>query len=68
MPSASNGPRKWPEGNDALPERAPKQPAKPAFKYKPKFGIVVLCDDERHQRRVYNALRRQGLKLKVVCV
>ena len=47
---------------------APAKPAAAGFKYKPKFGVIVLCEDERDQRRVYNALRRRGYKLRVVCV
>lgn len=39
-----------------------------AFKYKPQFGVIVVCKDERDQRRVYNQLRRGPRKVKVVTV
>lgn len=39
-----------------------------SFKYKPKFGVIVVCKDERDQERVYNQLRRGPRKVKVVTV
>ncbi len=52
---------------------APAKPARPApgrngFKYRPRFGVIVLCRDELHQRDVYTALKAAGYKLKVVAV
>jgi hypothetical protein len=38
------------------------------FKYKPQYGVVVVCDDEKHQQKIYEQLAKLGLKLKVVCV
>ncbi len=38
------------------------------FKYKPQFGVIVVCKDERDQARVYNQLRRGPRKVKVVTV
>ncbi|BBI66791.1 MULTISPECIES: hypothetical protein [unclassified Psychrobacter] len=46
----------------------PKAPAKNGFKYKPKFGVIVNCDDESHQKYVYDQLNTQGYSLKVVVV
>ena len=46
----------------------PKAPAKNGFKYKPKFGVIVNCDDENHQKYVYEQLNQQGYSLKVVVV
>ena len=43
-------------------------PNAPAFKYRPQFGIVVMCCDEARQRLIYNWLNERGLDLKVVCV
>lgn len=40
----------------------------PAFKYKPQFGIVVVCEDELDQRGTFQMLEMIGFKLKVVCV
>lgn len=37
---------------------------------KPQYGVIVVCKDERDQKRVYERLQKRypGLKLKVVCV
>ena len=45
-----------------------KAPTKNGFKYKPKFGVIVNCDDENHQKYVYEQLNQQGYSLKVVVV
>ena len=50
------------------PQAKQNQPGRNGFKYREKFGIVVLCDDAAHQERLYAALKAQGLKLKVVVV
>ena len=36
--------------------------------YKEQYGVIVMCDDEQHQRKVYEDLKKKGLKLKVVTV
>jgi hypothetical protein len=38
------------------------------FKYKNQYGVVVLCNDEDEQKRIYESLLELGLKLKVVVV
>ena len=38
------------------------------FQYKPQHGVVVLCENEKHQQSIYETLKKQGLKLKVVTV
>jgi hypothetical protein len=48
------------------PDRSPA--AKAQFKYRQRYGVIVVCEDERHQRRVFERLRRDGLNLKVVVV
>ena len=50
------------------PNIDPKAPARNGFKYKPKFGVIINCDDESHQKSVYNQLNKQGYSLKVVVV
>lgn len=50
------------------PKVDPKAPAKNGFKYKSKFGVIVNCDDEIHQKHVYEQLHKQGYSLKVVVV
>ncbi|MBI5693662.1 MAG: hypothetical protein HZC55_26595 [Verrucomicrobia bacterium] len=39
-----------------------------SFKYKPQFGVIVLCKDERDQARMYERLKRGPRKVKVVTV
>ena len=38
------------------------------FNYKPQFGVIVVCGDEKEQETVYERLRREGLTCKIVCV
>ena len=38
----------------------------PGCRYREQYGVIVICKDERHQKRVYEALLKQGYKLKVV--
>lgn len=38
------------------------------FKYRPKFGVIILCKDEADQAEVYARLKADGYKLKVVSV
>lgn len=38
------------------------------FRYRQQYGVVVLCDSERHQQRVYNVLTRRGHRCRVVTV
>lgn len=36
------------------------------LRYKPQFGVIVVCRDESHQRSIYEQLNRRGLKCRVV--
>jgi len=38
------------------------------FNYKPQFAVIVVCENERDQKAKFNALKKRGWKLKVVCV
>ena len=38
------------------------------FTYKEQYAVVVMCEDEREQESIYNRLKEQGYKLKVVAV
>ena len=38
------------------------------FKYKPQYGVIVICADEKHQKEIYEKLRELGLTLRVVTV
>lgn len=54
------------KSNRLGPDRSPAEKAQ--FKYRQRYGVIVVCEDERHQRRVFERLRRNGLNLKVVVV
>ena len=45
-----------------------KPATKPPFKYRPQFGLIIVCRNEAEQRRRYEALRKRGLKVRVVAV
>ena len=36
--------------------------------YKEQYGVIVICEDEKHQKLVYETLKKEGLKLKIVTV
>ena len=38
------------------------------FSYKEQFAVVVICKDEKEQESIYNRLKDEGFKLKVVAV
>ncbi len=38
------------------------------YTYKKQFGIVVICEDEAEQKRLYDKLQKLKLNLKVVVV
>lgn len=38
------------------------------FTYKQQYAVVVMCKDEKEQESVYNRLKEEGYKLKVVAV
>ena len=44
------------------------QPGKNGYRYREQYGVVVICDDAGHQEQIYNLLKAQGLKLRVVVV
>lgn len=39
-----------------------------AFNYKERYGVIVICKDEKEQREIYERLLAQGLTLKIVTV
>ena len=41
-----------------------QKPAKNA--YRQQYGVIVICRDEAHQRKVYDRLKARGHTLKVV--
>jgi predicted 3-demethylubiquinone-9 3-methyltransferase (glyoxalase superfamily) len=38
------------------------------FSYKEQYAVVVICKDEKEQETIYNRLKAEGFKLKVVAV
>lgn len=40
----------------------------PAFNYQSQFGVIVICESEPEQKRVYNELLEAGYEVKVVVV
>ena len=34
--------------------------------YTPQYGIIILCDGESHQENVYNILKQEGYKCRIV--
>lgn len=36
------------------------------FNYKPQYGIIVICESEDEQKKVFEELQKEGKKLKVV--
>ena len=38
------------------------------FNYKPQYGIVVICEDEEDQKKIFEELQKLGYKLKIVVV
>lgn len=42
--------------------------SKKSYTYKRQYGIVVVCESEIEQIKLFEKLQAQGLKLKVVCV
>lgn len=45
-----------------------KRPGKNGFKYRPQYGVIIVCRNESEQISVYGRLKQQGYKLKVVTV
>ena len=42
--------------------------AKKNYTYKPQWGVIVICDTEKQQKKVFEKLKKEGLKLKIVNV
>lgn len=38
------------------------------YTYKPQYGVIVICTDEKEQKEIYECLLKEGLTLKVVNV
>ena len=42
--------------------------AKKNYKYKPQYGVIVICETEKQQKELFEKLKKEGLKLKIVNV
>jgi len=42
--------------------------AKKNYTYKPQWGVIVICDSETQQKELFEKLKKEGLKLKIVNV
>ncbi|WP_308777551.1 hypothetical protein [uncultured Bacteroides sp.] len=38
------------------------------YTYKPQYGVIVICANEKEQIEVFERLKKEGLTLKVVNV
>ena len=56
------------EKEKTLPPLPDKTPGVNGYKYKPKFGVIVVCHDEEHHKAAFAQLTSQGHKCKVVRV
>lgn len=45
-----------------------KVPGKNGFVYRQQWGIIIMCESEAHQARLFDKLKAQGYKLRVVSV
>ena len=46
----------------------PAPPGRNGFKYRPQFGLVILCRDEPHQAELHRRLSKDGHRMRVVSV
>ncbi len=42
--------------------------SKKKFSYKPQYGVIVITDTEVEQKRLFNEMKKKGLKIKLVNV
>ena len=45
-----------------------KTPGANGFKYKEQYGVIIICKDAIEQEILYNRLKAEGYKVKVVVV
>lgn len=49
-------------------QKRKKPLGKNGFKYRPKYGLIIQCRDEAHQKTLFEAFKQDGHKVKVVAV
>ena len=50
------------------PKKPLKKLGKNGYKYREQYGVIIVCDDESHQQTLFNNLKKQGHKCRVVTV
>ncbi len=53
---------------EEISDDTPDSSSEEGIHYKQQFGVIVMCDSEEQQERVYNELMEQGYTCKVVTV
>jgi hypothetical protein len=38
----------------------------PGCRYREQYGVIVICRDEEHQKKIYNDLKKKHKKVRVV--
>lgn len=51
-----------------MAQQQTRQPGRNGFKYRPQYGVIVICDGEQSQRQTFEKLKSAGHKVRVVCV
>jgi hypothetical protein len=49
-------------------KKTESETTKKSYTYKPQYGLVIICQSEAEQIQLFNHLKQQNLKLKVVTV
>ncbi|MBK8157997.1 MAG: Com family DNA-binding transcriptional regulator [Rhodospirillaceae bacterium] len=66
-PRNPSAPKRQTSARTIMAQPRRKLPGRNGFKYRPRFGVIVLCADEAEQRRIYDKLRRRH-EVRVVTV
>jgi len=53
-------------GEGGAPGKTPPTPPSGSSNYSEQYAVIVLCTDEEHQERVFEALQDDGYKLKAI--
>lgn len=54
--------------DQTAPRNPRPMPGVNGFRYKERFGVIVMCKDEAEHRAVYERLKAEGYRCKVVRV
>lgn len=42
--------------------------SKKKFSYKPQFGVILIAESEEEQKKLFNSMKKKGLKIRLVNV